>query len=273
MQAILSKIGPPSQSTLNTFIDSGMQAPTDHHLTSTEIAELRAAITRLPRLYQRVLAQHLRHLSVVDGIPGEGTGLTAPADKFRRLYDITFRASLLIETLSHFLTTKEQRCFSPDGSRVSVVINAGSMDALTYVFLHEATHVVDFSLGISDRKNNPFSVEIWISQHDLAPPYDKKIISQNVFRTNGHPFGVSTAPQIYRSLSTTPFVSLYASASIHEDLAELAAYHELYVRFHTSPSIEVRDASGGLVYRYEPSLSPIIRHRFALVDSLLKSNA
>ena len=129
-----------------------------------------------------------------------------------------------------------------------------------------------FPLGISDRTNNPFSRGIWVSQHDLAPPYDKEIISQNVFRKNGHPFRISTAAQIYRSLSTTPFVSLYASASINEDLAELVAYHELYVRFQTSPSIEVRDGSGHLVYRYEPSLSPIIQHRFALVDGLLKSN-
>ena len=63
---------------------------------------------------------------------------------------------------------------------------------------------------------------------------------------------------------TTPFVSLYASASINEDLAELVAYRELYFRFHVSPRIEVRDGSGRLVYQYESSQSPMIRSRFAL---------
>ena len=57
------------------------------------------------------------------------------------LYDITLRASILNEPLSTFLTTKERRIFTDDGSGITVTVEGTGADALTYVLLHESTRM------------------------------------------------------------------------------------------------------------------------------------
>ena len=41
------------------------------------------------------------------------------------------------------------------------------------------------------------------------------------------PLGFGPAVSVYDALAQTPFVSLYSTASEHEDLAELVAWHEV----------------------------------------------
>ena len=83
------------------------------------------------------------------------TALTStinPDDSFR-LFDITFRAGILKQNLSEWITEKERTCFDTTGSNISVSIEAGTLDAMTYVLLHETTHVVDGSLEITPGEN------------------------------------------------------------------------------------------------------------------------
>ena len=95
---IMSRIKPPSQLTLSTCIDSGMKAPTDHHQpASSELGRVRTALARLPAFYQRVPALRLRRLSVVDGVPGTGSGLSAGFGTIRSTSDVAFRVSILGE--------------------------------------------------------------------------------------------------------------------------------------------------------------------------------
>jgi hypothetical protein len=54
-------------------------------------------------------------------------------------------ASRLIE----WLTWKKRTCLEAAGSTLSVNVEAGKFDAIVYVLLHEATHVIDFCLGIT----------------------------------------------------------------------------------------------------------------------------
>jgi hypothetical protein len=266
---ILAKLGSPSRQTMATFIEAGMTEVRVHHLTTDETTELKAAISSLPPLYQTVLARHLHVLSFVDGIPGAGTGLTGPATGTDHLYDMTFRASVLRETLTQFLTTKEQQCFSSDGSNYHVTFDGGEMDAFTYVLIHEATHVTSFSLNLIPDKRDPFGVGIWTAYQELAPPYKNTILDRNVFRKNGRPFKLGDAVQVYEALARTPFVDLYATASAQEDLAELVALHETWTRFHDSLKVEVRDGAGHILYQYEPAKSPMVQSRFSLIDDLL----
>ena len=71
------------------------------------------------------------------------------ADEPYRLFDITFRAGVLGEDVSTFLTQKERTCFDTASSALSVSIEAGTTDAIAYVLLHEATHIVDSSLRLT----------------------------------------------------------------------------------------------------------------------------
>lgn len=271
--AILSRIGPPSEKVLAVFVESGMKAPTDHPLTAGEKSQLKAAIAHLPPVYQSALVQHLRRLSFVDGIPGEGTGLTGSFDNPEHRYDVTFRAGVFRETLSQFLTTKENRCFSPDGSNNRILVDGGSLDAFDYVFLHEATHVLSLSSGWPVRNHNPFNLGIWSSAKQISSPYDKEVATQNIFREGGHRFKAGNAVEIYSSLARTPFVDLWATAAEEEDLASLLAFHQIWSEFHVSPKFEVQDDAGHVLYQYEPLRSPEVQSRSILIDSFLKLKA
>jgi len=113
VEALMERVGQPSKSAIDEFKKAGMEGP--HVLTGAERARVEAALASLPTLNTHVLGKKLHFLAFVDGIPGEGTGLTSQ-DLKTGLYDITLRASVLDEPLSTFLTNKEKRVFTDDGS-------------------------------------------------------------------------------------------------------------------------------------------------------------
>jgi hypothetical protein len=84
----------------------------------------------------------LEFLAFVDGIPGEGTGLTHPNSQLGH-FNITIRAGLIDEPHYDFLATKEIRIFTKNSEVGAVAILDGRTDTLYYVLLHESTRVVD----------------------------------------------------------------------------------------------------------------------------------
>ena len=271
VKALMARVGPPSQEALDEFKNAGMEDVRPHLLTTPERAKVEAALASLPALNRQVLEKKLHYLAFVDGIPGEGTGLTSPVAK-TGLYDITLRASILDEPLSTFLTTKERRVFTDDGSGITVTVNGIGTDALTYVLLHESTHVVDKSCGITTEPRSPFTAGIWTSQKEMVPPLASSIAATTYFR-GGRPLGEGQAATIYDALAKTPFVSLYATASDQEDFAELVAWHEILKQHHGNLVIAVNDARGKILRRWEPLTFPEVQNRFADVDKLLASPA
>jgi hypothetical protein len=121
VEVLMSHVGPPSEKAIDEFRSAGMEEIRPHTLTALERAKLESALASLPTLSKQVLEKKLHHLAFVDGIPGEGTGLTSPAAK-TGLYDITLRASIVDEPLSTFLTLKERRVFTDDGSGTTVTV-------------------------------------------------------------------------------------------------------------------------------------------------------
>lgn len=268
--ALRSRVAPPDEEVLQAYRDSGVPNPAAHTLTDDEWAKVDAAISALPELHRRVLQQHLRRLSFVDVPPGGGNALTRVVDPkaAQKQIDIAFRAGLLHETLTEFLNGKESGIFEPDRSGQTVTIEAGDSSALVYVLLHEATHAVDGTLGISTTPNSRFQAGIWLDRTRLAPPYDRSMIQSTAFR-RGPRTPLARAQALYQALSRTPFVSLYATAAAGEDLAELVAWEQLATQRHQSLAIIVKDAGGKIVYRYEPLRSPLVRSRFPAVEELL----
>jgi hypothetical protein len=266
--ALISRVGAPSQLAIDEFKKAGMQDVTPHALTAEERAKVEAALVSLPALNRRVLEKKLHSLAFVDGIPGEGTGLTSP-DASTGLFDITLRASIVDEPLSTFLTTKERRVYRDDGSGTTVTITATGTDALTYVLLHESSHVVDRSCGITTDPHSWFAAGIWTSNKDLVPSL-AAIAPMTIFR-GGSPLPAAKAAAQYDALSQTPFVSLYATASREEDFAELVAWHEILKQHHGDLAIEVKNTRGEALKRWEPLTFPGVQKRFADVDELLGS--
>jgi len=70
---------------------------------------------------------------------------------------------------------------------------------------------------------------------------------------------------VYQGLSKTPFVSLYSTASWHEDLAELLTVYHLTTHLNQPFSIVIAKP-GKEVFSYEPMRSAAVRRRIALLS-------
>ncbi|HUA81832.1 MAG TPA: hypothetical protein VL997_15765 [Dyella sp.] len=267
---LMEKVGAPSQLAINTFKDAGMLDIKAHTLTDEERQKIKAALAALPPLHRRVLLDRLDHLAFVDGIPGEGTGLTSPGAHHGH-YDITLRASIITESLSTFLTTKERRDFSSDDSGITVTMKGLGTDALHYVLLHESTHVVDQTCRVTFTAHSKFVQGIWKEAHTLDAPWDASLLNETFFRTH-KPLDIQKATAVYDVLSTGPFVSLYATASSAEDFAELVAWDEVRHR-HGNLVIELTDRHGAVLKQWEPLTFPGVVKRFQYVDEFLANPA
>ena len=111
------------------------------------------------------------------------------------------------------------------------------MDAILYVLMHEATHVVDavreitpsFAQKDSVVKPTSFTKDVWRTRNVPEERYIDSLLEKTRFRS-GQPMAISLAPAVYHQLSKTPFPSLYGMAAWSEDLAELATIYHLTTR-------------------------------------------
>ena len=259
------KIAP--ESVFKSFLEAGMK-PVDHQLTPAEKKKVNHAFALLPPRHQRVLKQHLQSISFLDNMPN--TALTSPVDTAgaMKMFNITFRASLLDETISQWATWKEATCFSPDtNSTYRVRVEGGDMDALVYVLMHEATHIVDAVLNINPHPAEasavvpptPFTNGIWRKMNLPAEPYLDSLLAQTCFRS-GKPLPIRQAPEVYARLSKTPFPSLYAMAAWFEDIAELATIYHVTATLK-QPFYIVVTKDNVDVARFEPMKNALVRQR------------
>ena len=232
--ALKSRVRETPAEVLKMFADDGQAAPTAHALTDEERRKLEAAFATLPPLHQRVLRERLRSVSFLDGMPNTALTSTVNPGASFRLFDITIRAAILHQNVSEWLTEKERSCFDAAGSLLRVSIEAGKRDALAYALLHEATYIVDVSLGLTPTAltSEPpagsvpptaFTEGVWQEHAIPAPPYRDPLREHVRFRPGGGIFGMDQAVAVYTSLRRTPFVSLYGSSNWNEDLAEYVA--------------------------------------------------
>jgi hypothetical protein len=265
-----SRVREAAASTLKMFKDNGVK-PVEHALTPEEQRKLAAAFEALPPLHRRILSERLRSVSFLDGMPNTALTSTVNPGAPYRLFDITIRAGILRQTASEWLTEKERGCYSPGSSTYSVSIEAGKRDALLFVLIHEATHIVDFCLGITpappadnQSKSTPvptaFTRDIWSDRTRPAPAYRDPVRERVRFYVPGKTVPLEDAEAIYRSLRATPFVSLYGSTNWNDDLAEYAAVYHWTEKLHQPYRIVVRSADR-TVFEYEPMKSELVRGR------------
>jgi hypothetical protein len=280
--SFLSRVSTTPDDILKMFRDAGM-SPTDHSLTHEEIKIIATAFSRLPPLHQQVLKQHLKSISFLDNMPN--TALTSPVTKEDgiNLYHITFRSGILHQTISEWVTEKERTCFAGGDSSISVSVQAGMLSALTYVMLHEGTHVLDGSLRLVAidtiagflRPNSftqNFSQGIWKDITTHAWTFADSIVVKSRFRQGGRQFLSTEATRVYSELSKTPFVSLYSTSSWHEDLAELLTVYHLTTLLKQPFTITITQNGTG-IFRYEPMRSGFIKKRTRLLNRFYAKSA
>jgi hypothetical protein len=252
--------------------EPGQTTPTVHSLTEAERRKLSAAFAALPPLHRRILGERLRSVSFLDGMPNTALTSTVNPGESHRLFDITIRAAVFGENVSEWLTQKERTCFETTGSPLSVSVEAGTLDAIVYVLLHEATHIVDSCLRLtpavlSDGRRvdgapaTAFTEGVWSERTTAAPRYRDPLLERVRFRAGGETLAIDQAGTVYASLRGTPFASLYGSSNWYDDLAEYVTLYHLTERLEQPYRIVIR-SGGKETSAYEPMKSDLVRHRF-----------
>lgn len=259
-----ARVGPPHPDTIAAYTQAGASRTQEHVLTEDEWALVEQAIQSLPPLHQRILESHLAGLSFIEAPSSSGTALTRMYDgpDGQPRFEITLRADVLDQSLSTFLTRKEQSLFSDDGSGLSVQVSAGDAPALPYLLLHEASHVVDRTLGLMQAGDG--IADIWKDYRTLTEPHARSLIAQSVYRRAPR-LPAGKGPALYEALARSPFVSLYATASAGEDFAELVTWETLSRRDKTPLVFEVRGRNGQVIKRVEPLKQAVVQARFDAV--------
>jgi len=185
-------------------------------------------------------------------------------------FRLLINTRVLEETLSEFATRKERQLFTGDDSQLTVTIAAGSMDALVFVLLHEATHMVDMALGLSrirEADQTAFGRGVWETEISPVAAYRGETLDSIYWRTR-QLLPIESAEALYEDLARTPFASVYSSLATAEDLAELVAWRQMTERYGHPYRIEVRDG-GEVIYSYEPMKSSLVRSRLGQLDGLV----
>lgn len=264
---LISRISPAPESVLTIFHNAGMN-PTEHELTPKEYEKVQLALKKLPALHQAILKDHLASISFVDNMPNNALTSTLNKTDSFKVFNITVRAGILNQNVSDWLTGKEQTCFDATNSDWSVFIDAGKLEALLYLLLHEGTHVVDGALAMMPLPENNagfgkngFTAGIWEQRTTLSSKYSNEILENTRFRT-GKVVPADKATGLYQALQQTPFVSLYSLSSTHEDLAEYLSVYHFTQQLGQPFRIIVRRA-GRDVYTYEPMKSKLVKNRIS----------
>jgi hypothetical protein len=272
--ALESRVKPVPAAVIALLKEPGEKVPTDHPLSAQERGQLQTAIKSLTPLHRRTLKERLRTISFLDRMPNNAlTSTVNPKESFR-LCDITVNAAILRQNVSEWLTAKERTCFDMAGSPLRVSFEAGTqLDALTYVLLHEATHVVDAAESITPqiatiaqaattkaRLVTPFIDGVWSDMRLPVARYRDPLREQLLFNTGTRPVPVDRAQAVYESLERTPFVSLYGGRNWFDDLAELVSVYQLTEVLKQPFRIVIRRGNDE-IFAYEPMKSPLVRSR------------
>src|SRR5215469_1407593 len=187
---------------------------------------------------------------------------------------VSLFAGALHETVSELVTRKERTLFESAGSDLSVTVEGGTLSAIVYVLLHEATHIVDFTVGAAPTPahpggKHPLVSEIW--QDDRTPTNEYRLpVLMSIFWRTRQAMPIAQAAELYEALSHTPFISVYSSCDSHDDLAELVAWTELTGRLHQPYRIVISNGAN-IVRVFEPAQSNLVRARQKFLSELTGS--
>lgn len=263
-----SRITAPPDTVMQHFHPGFGLTPTAHPPSEAERAKVIKVLQQLPPFAQQAFREHVRTISFIDGIAGNGTSMME-ADSTVPVLNVVVRASILNENMSEFLTRKERSCYISTGSNEAVSVEAGSLPALLYVLLHESVHVVDISNRHGeDTPPRLFKAEaasqlvqgIWDNATTAVAAYRSPLLEESWFRTR-KPVSIDKAETTYQMLARTPFVPLYGSSTWYEDLAELVTTYYLTQRLQ-QPYRIVLLREAGTLYSLRPMDSDLVKARF-----------
>ncbi len=250
-----------------------------------EMTVISNALENLPPLAKKVLRDRLVGLYFIENLTGSGF-TDWILDKNGRVYClIGINPLTLGMTVSEWLTWKEKTAFRDDGSGVTLSIDCGQKySGFLGILLHEAAHAVDYirtvtpyvdystyALRVSRKETlsmTEFVKGIWETSMKPLPEHDFPERSRITFYLSSEktPHSLSRAPELYRRLEGSPFVSLYGTISWSEDLAEFLMYYHLSEALGQGYSITVSPPDEP-AKAYRPLSKPSVRKRIRSLRS------
>ncbi|HPI78755.1 MAG TPA: hypothetical protein PLK80_18635, partial [bacterium] len=249
---LASRVGPAPESvikilSLNDKIFIQPDKPYRARTPAPEhIEDIRAAIDSLPPVVRETAESCLLGIYFVENLIGSGLVSRLAGPDYKEYFIIAINPETLDMNASEWITKKEKTAFIIDDSSIDVSIDIGAdRTGLYYIFYHEIAHVFDYAKRITqgEEKKGPAKLydiivqrskpprkklacidEFWESYSKPARKYDFDGRDGIVFyRLGGPNTKISEATALYRSLSESPFATLYASMNWMDDFAELFA--------------------------------------------------
>ena len=219
-------------------IDSYMQ----YQPTDKEMSMIEEYLSLLPPLHKEVLQSRLLGIYFVENLLGSGLGDFA-LDENNKLYTfLVLNPETMRKDISAWMTYRENTCYIQNDAAFRLEVDCGTeYTGLLYILLHEATHVVDYTM-----RYTPY-VEKWMTEVQAgetpqttaftdgiwkdysAPTQDadftlrKDITFYGLF--DGPKINVSDAQAVYEQWASSRFISLYGCMSWAEDFAEYVTWY------------------------------------------------
>jgi len=253
--------------------------------TRQELVGFEKAISMLPVLNRSMLEKRLLAVYFVPNFMG--SGLTEwVLDRNGKVYGfMVINPLVLRHNASELLTLKERTCYIIDEPEYTVRFNTGTRcSGLLYILLHESTHLVDYVLHITPYVDD--AINDYLDRHITRTPFTDRVwtaysrpVKKLSFTGSVSFYGIrkpalklSESFNIYRELSSSPFVSLYGSQTWAEDLAEMLSFYHITETLKQPYVISVWKGQR-LLLSVRPMDSPLVKLRLKAMDLFYRQEA
>lgn len=194
----------------------------------------------LPPAYEKTFRQRCLGVYFVPDMVGYGLADWVAGPDGTIYFQLILNAAVLRESLSETLTSRERTCFIPRAGW-SLRVDAGTgYKGLLYALAHEGGHGLDYAAGLTPytddmmppayRPRRPLSgglfLRRWADYAKPRPEFSFPGRDQVTFYGfgGGPKLDIGGAADLYRGMMAAGFVSLYASKSWAETLADTATF-------------------------------------------------
>jgi hypothetical protein len=195
---------------------------TSYTLSKAECAIINGYLLKLPPLHRKILKKRLIGIYFVNNLIGSGWVDYVLSDDNNMYAIIVINPRTLNNSLSTWLTYRENSCFINRSSEIRVEVDCcKEFSGLMYVLLHETSHIVDFILHYTPYvspemlKLNGFKVQyssfvqgIWERYRTPMNKYEfanrKNLTFYGV--NDGPKIDVTAAVMLYRQFANTPSI-------------------------------------------------------------------
>jgi len=254
--------------------------------TAYETNLIAGVFSNLPPVLLTLLASNLTGYYFIENFIGTGLTDWILDEQGNVFCYIIFNSKVLSENLNETLTRREMSGYSDTENNPDTAVRVVMSDVVSgfhYVLLHETGHVYDYSKRITPyvepvcrffpghdaltKKPSGFSSDVWSSEYKTPrQEYDFHLRkSLRYYGLGGSSVSITNAAALYRSLSHSPFCSLYGSVNWAEDFTECLTFFYLTRILALPYRIELA-FNGEVIMSVTPAETKMVRTRMVKAE-------